>query len=178
MGPLINEAAVERMAAALEDGSRARRAKSSVAASACPAPGFFVEPAIVRARPEMPIVAEETFAPILYVMTYRDFDEAVAAHNDVSQGLSSAVFTDRLREAERFLARDGQRLRDRQREYRDVRGRNRRRVRRRKRHRRRPRVGFRFVESLHAAADVHDQLGQRPAAGARASNFPFDEPTG
>jgi aldehyde dehydrogenase (NAD+) len=63
-----------------------------------------VEPAIVRARAEMPIVSEETFAPILYVMTYRDFDEAVAAHNRVPQGLSSAVFTDRFADAERFLS--------------------------------------------------------------------------
>ncbi len=52
----------------------------------------------------MPIVSEETFAPILYVMTYKNFDDALAAHNRVSQGLSSAVFTDRMREAERFLS--------------------------------------------------------------------------
>ncbi len=103
MGPLINEAAVQRMHDALET-ARGQGAEILCGGKRLPRPGFFVEPALVRARPEMPIVAEETFAPILYVMTYRDFDEAVAAHNRVSQGLSSAVFTDRLFEAERFLS--------------------------------------------------------------------------
>jgi aldehyde dehydrogenase (NAD+) len=103
MGPLVNEAAVNRMAAALDD-ARAQGAEVLCGGKRLSRPGFFVEPAIVRARPEMPIVSEETFAPILYVMTYRDFDDAVAAHNRVSQGLSSAVFTDRMREAERFLS--------------------------------------------------------------------------
>jgi aldehyde dehydrogenase (NAD+) len=103
LGPLINEAAAERMASAL-DAARAEGGEVLCGGKRLPRPGFFVEPALVRARPEMPIVAEETFAPILYVMTYRDFDEAVAAHNRVSQGLSSAVFTDRLLEAERFLS--------------------------------------------------------------------------
>jgi len=70
-------------------------------------PGFFVEPTIVRARPDMPIVGEETFAPILYVLTYREFDEALAIHNAVEQGLSSAIFTDDLLEAERFLGPEG-----------------------------------------------------------------------
>ena len=103
MGPLINGAAVERMTAAL-DTARTQGGELLCGGRRLPRAGFFVEPAIVRARPEMPIVGEETFAPILYVMTYRDFDEAVASHNRVSQGLSSAVFTDRLLEAERFLA--------------------------------------------------------------------------
>src|SRR5204863_6989333 len=60
-----------------------------------------------RARADMPIVREETFAPILYVMTYRSLDEAIEQHNAVSQGLSSALFTDRLTEAERFLSAEG-----------------------------------------------------------------------
>jgi aldehyde dehydrogenase (NAD+) len=55
----------------------------------------------------MPIVREETFAPILYVMPYSTLDEALAVHNAVDQGLSSAIFTNDLREAERFLAVDG-----------------------------------------------------------------------
>jgi len=106
MGPLISETAVEQMLAALE------KAKTQGGEILCGGrrisrPGFFVEPSIVRARPEMPIVAEETFAPILYAMTYRDFDEALARHNDVPQGLSSAVFTERLLEAERFLSYAG-----------------------------------------------------------------------
>jgi aldehyde dehydrogenase (NAD+) len=52
-------------------------------------------------------VAEETFAPILYAMTYRDLDEAIAIQNGVEQGLSSAIFTERLRDAERFLSAEG-----------------------------------------------------------------------
>jgi aldehyde dehydrogenase (NAD+) len=55
----------------------------------------------------MPIVGEETFAPILYVMTYRTLDEAVAIQNGVEQGLTSAVFTNDLREAEQFLSPEG-----------------------------------------------------------------------
>src|SRR5678815_4651114 len=70
-------------------------------------PGSFVEPTIVRARPGMPITLEETFAPILYVFRYTDLDEAIAAHNGVDQGLSSAIFTDSFRAAERFLSHEG-----------------------------------------------------------------------
>ncbi len=103
MGPLVNEGAVNSMAAAL-DAARSQGGEVLCGGKRLPRPGFFVEPAVVRAQPDMPIVAEETFAPILYVMTYRDFDEALAAHNRVSQGLSSAVFTDRMLEAERFLS--------------------------------------------------------------------------
>ncbi|MBM4077101.1 MAG: aldehyde dehydrogenase family protein, partial [Planctomycetes bacterium] len=68
---------------------------------------YFVQPAIVRAHENMPIVSDETFAPILYVMTYRDLDEAISLHNQVDQGLSSAIFTDRLSEAEQFLSAAG-----------------------------------------------------------------------
>ena len=59
------------------------------------------------ANPGMPIVGEETFAPILYAMTYRTLDEAIAIQNGVEQGLSSAIFTERLREAEQFLSAEG-----------------------------------------------------------------------
>jgi aldehyde dehydrogenase (NAD+) len=70
-------------------------------------PGFYVQPTLVRARPGMEIVRQETFAPILYALTYRTLDEAIELHNDVPQGLSSAIFTDRLSEAERFLSAAG-----------------------------------------------------------------------
>lgn len=70
-------------------------------------PGYFVEPAIVTADPGMPIMAQETFAPILYVMKYTDLHEAIAIQNSVEQGLSSAVFTRDLREAELFLSPEG-----------------------------------------------------------------------
>jgi aldehyde dehydrogenase (NAD+) len=55
----------------------------------------------------MAIVKTETFAPILYVMSYTDLDEAISLHNSVAEGLSSAIFTDDLREAERFLSAEG-----------------------------------------------------------------------
>ena len=69
--------------------------------------GYYVQPTIVRAQPEMQIIQHETFAPILYVLTYRSLDEAIAVHNAVPQGLSSAIFTDRMREAEQFLSGAG-----------------------------------------------------------------------
>ena len=70
-------------------------------------PGFFVEPAIVRSSATMRVVATETFAPILYVLTYASLDEAIALHNSVDHGLASAIVTNDLREAERFLACTG-----------------------------------------------------------------------
>ena len=69
--------------------------------------GAYVEPALVRMPEQRDVVREETFAPILYVLTYDTFEEAVALHNDVPQGLSSSIFTRDQQEAERFLAADG-----------------------------------------------------------------------
>lgn len=106
MGPLINRRAVESykaaLAAAVEQGGAV-----VYGGSALERPGNFVEPALVRATREMAIVREETFAPILYVLTYRDFADAIALQNGVTQGLSSAVFTDRVGEAELFLSAEG-----------------------------------------------------------------------
>ena len=65
---------------------------------------WYAEPTIVRMPAQTGVVAEETFAPILYVLTYRDFDEAIELQNGVPQGLASSIFTTDLREAERFLA--------------------------------------------------------------------------
>jgi aldehyde dehydrogenase (NAD+) len=106
LGPLISPKAVEQMLHALQ------LAKAQGGTIVCgderlARPGNFVQPAIVRAHSDMPIVQEETFAPILYVLTYRTLDEAIALHNSVPQGLSSAIFTDRLREAEQFLSARG-----------------------------------------------------------------------
>jgi aldehyde dehydrogenase (NAD+) len=56
---------------------------------------------------QIPLVCDETFAPILYVMQYEDLDEAIALHNEVPQGLSSAIFTTNLLQAERFLSHEG-----------------------------------------------------------------------
>ena len=69
--------------------------------------GFFAEPTLVRAQASMPVVQREIFAPILYLMEYETLDEAIAWHNDVPQGLSSAIFTNSLVSAETFLSTRG-----------------------------------------------------------------------
>ena len=106
MGPLVNQAAVEDYLAAL-DKVRAQGGEILVGGDRIDRPGFFVEPTIVKAHPGMDIVRHETFAPILYVFEYSDFDEAMALHNSVDQGLSSAVFTSSMYSAERFLSHEG-----------------------------------------------------------------------
>ena len=75
--------------------------------SGVPAGGFYVRPAIVEIEPGAPIVQDETFAPILYVMRYRDIDEAVRIQNGVAQGLASSIFTRDVGEAERFCSAAG-----------------------------------------------------------------------
>ena len=67
-------------------------------------PGYYVQPTLVRAQNHWPVVQRETFAPILYLMTFRDIEDAIAINNDAPQGLSSALFTNDLRRAERYLA--------------------------------------------------------------------------
>ncbi|MBY0374919.1 MAG: aldehyde dehydrogenase family protein, partial [Bryobacteraceae bacterium] len=69
--------------------------------------GCYVEPAIVRAPHNLPIMQEEIFAPILYVIEFEDLDQVIAWHNDVPQGLSSAMFTSSLMPAETFLSHRG-----------------------------------------------------------------------
>lgn len=106
MGPLVNGAAVEEMMDGL------RRAADQGGEVICGGrrlerSGHFVEPALVRARAEMPIVREEIFAPILYLIEYGDLEEAIRWHNDVPQGLSSAIFTRNLMAAETFLSACG-----------------------------------------------------------------------
>jgi aldehyde dehydrogenase (NAD+) len=103
VGPLIHEQAVQSMLDAIE---AAQRQGGTLLTGGCRVdrPGFFVEPAIVAAQADMPIVQEETFAPILYVIPYATLDEAIAIQNGVPQGLTSALFTNDLREAERFLS--------------------------------------------------------------------------
>src|SRR5699024_5534279 len=68
---------------------------------------YYVKPAIVEMDEQNDVVRNETFAPILYVMTYKDFDEALEMQNDVPQGLSSCIFTNDIREAEQFLSDSG-----------------------------------------------------------------------
>ena len=119
MGPLISEQAVTNMMAAL-DAARTQGGEIVRGGRRLDRPGFFVEPALVKARPGMPIVAEETFAPILYVMSYQTLDQAIAIQNCVEQGLTSAIFTNDLREAEEFLSAVGLGLRHRQRQHRHL----------------------------------------------------------
>ncbi|MFP3939835.1 MAG: aldehyde dehydrogenase family protein, partial [Thermoanaerobaculia bacterium] len=106
MGPLIHEGAVEAMMEALGT-IREQGGEVLCGGNRLDRPGFYVEPTVVAAPAHMPITCEETFAPILYVFEYDDLDEAIAMHNEVPQGLSSAIFTLNLREAERFLAATG-----------------------------------------------------------------------
>jgi aldehyde dehydrogenase (NAD+) len=92
MGPLTDEQASS--ASSRRSSAPARpAAKFFAAASASNTKGFFVEPTIIRAENHWDIVQEETFAPILYVISYKTLEEAMAMHNDVKQGLSSAIFT-------------------------------------------------------------------------------------
>lgn len=103
VGPLISEIAVEQMLAAVQqakqEGARLVTGGKRIARA-----GNFVEPTIMRAHSGMSMLRQETFAPLLYVLTYNTLDEAIALHNDVPQGLSSAIFTDSVRESERFLS--------------------------------------------------------------------------
>ena len=69
--------------------------------------GFFVEPTLVGAQNHLPIVQSETFAPILYIIGYDKLEDAIRMHNDVPQGLSSAIFTASLHQSEAFLAATG-----------------------------------------------------------------------
>jgi len=106
MGPLVNAQAVEDMMAALET-VRKQGGEILTGGHRLDRPGFFVEPTIVRARADMPIVAEETFAPILYAIEVADVDEAIHVNNMVPQGLSSAIFTNSLRDAEKWTSAAG-----------------------------------------------------------------------
>jgi aldehyde dehydrogenase (NAD+) len=98
VGPLIDETAFDGMRAVL--GDEVERV------DAVPG-GFYVRPAIVEADKQEGTVLQETFAPILYVLRYRGFDEAIALNNSVPQGLSSSIFTNDLREAELFVSAAG-----------------------------------------------------------------------
>ncbi len=110
VGPLINGHAYRGMVQALEQ-ARVEGGELLVGGGrrdlAAAPDAYYVEPALVRMPAQTALVRRETFAPILYVISYRSLDEAIALHNDVPQGLSSSIFTRDQREAERFLAADG-----------------------------------------------------------------------
>jgi aldehyde dehydrogenase (NAD+) len=98
IGPLIDEAAFKGMQSVLGETVERVEAVSG---------GFYVRPAIVDVERQEGTVLKETFAPILYVLRYRDLAEAIALNNSVPQGLSSSIFTNDLREAEQFLSAAG-----------------------------------------------------------------------
>jgi aldehyde dehydrogenase (NAD+) len=104
MGPLVNLRAVEDMMQGLET---IRQQGGEVLYGGGRLGGCYVEPTLVQAKPDMPILREEIFAPILYLVEFDDLDQAIHWHNDVPQGLSSAMFTTNLISAERFLSHAG-----------------------------------------------------------------------
>ena len=104
MGPLIDRDAVDNMMRGLD---RIREQGGEVLCGGRVVKDCFVEPTIVRAHSNMPILKEEIFAPILYLLEFDALDEAIAWHNDVPQGLSSAIFTSNLNSAETFLSARG-----------------------------------------------------------------------
>jgi aldehyde dehydrogenase (NAD+) len=110
MGPLIDIQAVYAYQKALE-AIKAQGGRMIVPGGVLKgkkyASGCYVQPCIAHVRNDMPIVQAETFAPILYVMSYKTLDEAIRMQNDVPQGLSSAIMTNNMREAEQFLSAAG-----------------------------------------------------------------------
>jgi aldehyde dehydrogenase (NAD+) len=109
VGPLIDQAAFSAMQAALasarSDGGRVHGGERCLAERFPNA--WYVSPALVDMPRQTQVVCEETFAPILYVIGYETLEEAIALNNAVAQGLSSAIFTNDLREAERFVSATG-----------------------------------------------------------------------
>jgi aldehyde dehydrogenase (NAD+) len=103
MGPLIDQAAVrgyeEALVSVKQEGGEVIYGGRII-----DRPGFFVEPTLVRMKSQTAVVERETFAPILYIMTYATLEEALRMHNGVPQGLSSAMFTMNIRQSEQFLS--------------------------------------------------------------------------
>jgi len=104
MGPLIHRDAVAALSRAkrrvIDEGGEILYGGDPLEAMG----SCYATPCLASSRADMPVVREEVFAPLLHLMSYRDFEEALAWHNDVPQGLSSAIFTNDFREAERFLS--------------------------------------------------------------------------
>jgi aldehyde dehydrogenase (NAD+) len=110
VGPLIDKAAVDSfthaIAAVKSEGGNVIFG-GEVLSGANYESGCYVKPCIAEAKNEFKIVQEETFAPILYIMKYKTIDEAIAMHNNVPQGLSSAIFSTNILETEKFLSQEG-----------------------------------------------------------------------
>ena len=106
MGPLVNKNAVNDFSNAIERAIE-NGGEILYGGTTIDGPGNFVTPTIVSAENDWDIVQEETFAPVLYLMKYNSFDDAIFMHNDVPQGLSSAMFTTNVKNAEKFLSSTG-----------------------------------------------------------------------
>jgi len=106
MGPLINSNAVDDHFAAIER-AKSLGAEIHFGGNEISNNGTFVEPVIIEAENHWDIVQEETFTPILYIIKYKDLSDAISMHNDVPQGLSSAMFTQNIKNAETFLSSVG-----------------------------------------------------------------------
>ncbi len=109
VGPLIDGRAFEAMERSLGEAREAGAAVTGgerVSVAECEG-GFYVRPALVEIKEQTDTVKRETFAPLLYVLRFQQFDEALRLHNDVPQGLASSIFSNDLREAERFLSAEG-----------------------------------------------------------------------
>ena len=106
MGPLVNKNAVNDFSNAIERAIE-NGGEILYGGTTIDGPGNFVTPTIVSAENDWDIVQEETFAPVLYLMKYNSFDDAIFMHNDVPQGLSSAMFTTNVKNAEEFLSSTG-----------------------------------------------------------------------
>ena len=109
VGPLIDEKSYQAMQATL---SQARQEGGQIfggerVLEETYPKSYYVRPALIEMPKQTPVVQRETFAPILYVMKYKKFEEAIALHNDVAQGLSSCIFTNDIHEAEIFLSAQG-----------------------------------------------------------------------
>ncbi|QDU57871.1 L-piperidine-6-carboxylate dehydrogenase [Aeoliella mucimassa] len=110
VGPLVDEASFDKMqaslAAAHDEGGHLLCGGDRVFDDV-PEGGVYVQPAIVRLPRQTPIMHEETFAPLMYMVAYENFDDAIEMHNAVPQGLSSAIFTNDMREAHKFIGPAG-----------------------------------------------------------------------
>ena len=110
MGPLIDKNAVDMVQHSIQrlkdEGGEVLYGGDRLDGAEFPG-GCYMKPCLADAKPDLEIVQHETFGPLLYLMTYRDFDEALAIHNNVPQGLTSAIFTNDVREAEKFLSAVG-----------------------------------------------------------------------
>lgn len=103
MGPLIDEGSVANFQTAIAETQDAG-GKILFGGRVLEGKGYFVEPTLVEIEPHAEIVKQETFAPILYVSAYKDFEEAIAIQNSVSHGLSSSIFSNDIRKTEAFLS--------------------------------------------------------------------------